>query len=212
MFLGAGFSHDFPAVDGFRLAVGNRGITVGMQFRRGERLTAIQVSVEHGDESWPFLDDANPGVAVAVDVSLVAFGQTEEAFQIEIVVGQVRLLAADKQAGEKAGHHLTHMLSDRIVAGLELVPQGFETRLALGGSALERVESRVDLGHVRYLLANELLGFLDGGQAAVDAVGQPLELVVSRDPFFSSKLIWRESRISWRAPAMRKPGGCKGPP
>ncbi len=149
---------------------------------------------------------------VTVDVSLVAFGQTEEAFQIEIVVGQVRLLAADKQAGEKVGHHLAHVLSDRIVAGLELVPQGFETCLALGGSALERVESRVNLGHIGYLLANDFLGFLDGGQAAVDAVGQPLELVMSGDPFFSSKLRWRESCTSWRASAMRKLGGCKGPP
>ena len=121
MILRASFSHDFSAVDGFRLAVRNCGITVSQQFRRRERLVAIQVSVQHGDESWPFLNDANPGVAMAVDMSLMAFGKAEEALEIEIVVGQVRLIATDEQTGEKAGHHLAHVLSDRIVAGLELV-------------------------------------------------------------------------------------------
>lgn len=142
------------------------------------------------------MDDANPSVPVTVDVSFVAFGKTEEAFQIEIVVGQVRLLAADKQAGEKAGHYLAHVLSNRIIAGLELVPQSFETCLALEGHALERVECRVNPGHIGYLLANDFLGFLDSGQAAVDADGQTLELFMSGDPFFSSKLRWRESRTS----------------
>ena len=103
------------------MAVGNRGIAVVQQFRRGERLLAIQVSVQYGDESWPFLNDANPGMAMAVDMSLVAFGKAEESLEIEIVVGQVRLIATDEQAGEKAGHHLAHVLPDRIVAGLELV-------------------------------------------------------------------------------------------
>ena len=108
-------------MDGFCLAIGNRGIPVGQQFRRSERLVAIQVSVQHWDESWPFLNDANPGMAVAVDVSLVAFGKTEESLEIEIIVGQVRLIATDEQAGEKAVHHFAHVLPDRIVAGLELV-------------------------------------------------------------------------------------------
>ena len=81
---------------GFRLAVGNGGITVGQQFRHSERLAAIQVSVKHGDERWPFLNDANPGVAVAVDMSLVAFRKAEETLEIEIVVGQVRSIAADE--------------------------------------------------------------------------------------------------------------------
>lgn len=146
------------------------------------------MGIKDGDESWSFLNDANSGVAVAVDMSFVAFGNAEESLKIEIVVGQVRLVAADKQAGEKAGHHLSHVLPDWIVAGLKLVPQGFKTYLALWGRASDGIESRVHLGHVSYLLANELLSFFDGGQAVVDAVGQSLELIVSRAPFFSSKL------------------------
>jgi hypothetical protein len=108
-------------MDGFRLAVGNRGVTVDQQFGRSKRLVAIQVSVQHWDESRPFLNDANPGMAVAVDMSLVAFGKAKEAFKIKIVVRQVRLIATDEQTGEKAGHHLAHVLPDWIVAGLELV-------------------------------------------------------------------------------------------
>lgn len=83
-------------MDGCRLAIGYAGITVAQQFRCRERLAAIQVSVEHGDEGWPFLNDANAGVAVTVDMSLVAFRKAEETLEIEIVVGQVRLIAADE--------------------------------------------------------------------------------------------------------------------
>jgi hypothetical protein len=71
-------------------------MTVGVQFRCREGFAAMQVSVEYGDESWPFLNDANSGVTVAMDMSLVAFGKAEEAFQIEIVVRQIRLIAANE--------------------------------------------------------------------------------------------------------------------
>jgi hypothetical protein len=116
------------------------------------------------------LDDANSGMAVTVNVSLVALGKTEEAFQFKVVVGQVRLLAADEQAGEKAGHDFAHVLPGRIGTGLKLVTQVFKTGLAFRSGAVAGIESRVNLRHIGYLLANDVLGFLDGGQAAVDAV------------------------------------------
>jgi hypothetical protein len=77
---------------------------------------------EYGDKRWSFLNDANPGMAMAVDMSLVAFGKSEESFEIEIVVRQAREITTDEQTGEKAGHQLAHVLSNRVSAGLELVP------------------------------------------------------------------------------------------
>ena len=107
---------------GFGLALGNFRATIGKQFCRSERFGAMQMRVEYGDERRPLLNDANPGMAVAVDMSFVAFGKSEESFEIEIVVGQVRLIVTDEQARKKTGHDLGHVLTNRIAVRLELVP------------------------------------------------------------------------------------------
>jgi hypothetical protein len=122
LFLRAGFSHDFPTLLRFGLAVGNFRSAVGKQFHHSERLGAMQVRVEYGDQSRPLLNDANPGMAVPVDMSFMTFGKSEESFEIEIVVGQVRLIVTDEQAREKTGHDLAHVLTNRISVRLELVP------------------------------------------------------------------------------------------
>jgi hypothetical protein len=44
-------------------------------------------------------------------------------------------------------------------------------------------------------------------QSAVDAGGQPSELLRGESPFFESKLRWIESRTSSKASAIRSPGG-----
>jgi hypothetical protein len=49
-------------------------------------------------------------------------------------------------------------------------------------------------------------------QAAIDAVGQPVQLLLSESPFFASKLRSIESRTSSKASAIRRPGGWSGPP
>ena len=51
-----------------------------------------------------------------------------------------------------------------------------------------------------------------GAQPPVDVAGQPPESVVSSPPFFASRLRWSEARTSSKASAIRKPGGCRGPP
>jgi hypothetical protein len=52
----------------------------------------------------------------------------------------------------------------------------------------------------------------DGGQSAVDAVGQAAEVLLGEPPFCASKLRRSESRTSFKASAIRRPGGWSGPP
>jgi hypothetical protein len=48
---------------------------------------------------------------------------------------------------------------------------------------------------------------LDFVQTALDASGQAAELLVGEPPFFSSKFRWIDARTSFKASAIRKPGG-----
>ena len=41
---------------------------------------------------------------------------------------------------------------------------------------------------------------------------QPAELLLREPPFFASKFRWIDSWTSFSASAIRKPGGCSGPP
>ena len=68
-------------------------------------------------------------------------------------------------------------------------------------SAITSTYSRIDL-----------LLLLDFVQARLDASGQAAELLLREPPFFASKFRWIDSRTSFNASAIRKPGGCSGPP
>ena len=41
---------------------------------------------------------------------------------------------------------------------------------------------------------------------------KPAELLLREPPFFASKFRWSDSWTSSSASAIRKPGGCSGPP
>jgi hypothetical protein len=102
------------------------------------------VRVEGQQQRGAFLDEAYPGVPVAVHAALVPFGLAEPAFQVEVVLGHVRVLTPDKQAGRKARHHVAHMLPGRIGARLDLRLQDLKLRLTLGTRAAVGLERRLD--------------------------------------------------------------------
>lgn len=181
-------------MDGLVLAVGSCSIAERHQVVGAEWVPTILVCVQYRNQCWPLLNDANASVAVAVDASFVTFGQAEPTLQVEVVVRQVRLVATHKQAGQKAAHQLGHLLAAGISrAGMELLLQGFEACLALGGRAVVRIESGVHQSHISNLQANGVLGVFNGVQTTVDAVGQALQLLVSAPPFLASRLRCKEA-------------------
>jgi hypothetical protein len=79
------------------------------------------VRVEGQEQRGAFLDEADPGVSVAVNAALVPFGLSKPALQSEIVLRQVHVFTPNKQPRGKAGHDVAHMLPERIVTLLELL-------------------------------------------------------------------------------------------
>ena len=129
-----------------------------------------QMRVEGQQQCGAFLHDAYPSVPVAVDAALVPFGLSKPTLQIEVVLRQVRLFLSPKQPGGKAGHDTAHMLSDRIMALVELLLQDLKLRLTLGTRATVRFERRLDRPHICHVRPYSLLGVMDCRQTPVNVV------------------------------------------
>jgi hypothetical protein len=126
------------------------------------------VRIEGQEQRGAFVDEADPTVLVAVYAALMPFGLSEPAFQVEVILRQVRLLAPDKQPRGKAGHHAAHMLADQIVACLALPLQDLKLLLTLGPRAPVRLERRLDGLDILHIITNGLLDIVDCCQAPVD--------------------------------------------
>ena len=170
------------------------------------------MSVQGQQQAGTFLNDADTGMFVSVDASFVAFGLSEPTFQIEIVLRQLGIITADKQARLETGHDFAHVLRERIAVRLPRVTQGLKSAPTFDLGAGRGRERRLNLCHPVYLLADFPLAGTHLRESAVDAAGQALELIVSAPLFFASRLRCKDSRTSLKASAIRKPGGRSGPP
>ena len=110
------------------LARGRLRTVIGVQVGLTERFGVVQMRVERQGEGGPLLDQPDTGMAVAVDAALVSLGQAEPAFQAQVVLGQLRVWS-DKQTGLEAGHHLGHLLVDRVWLRCESLLQCVELLL-----------------------------------------------------------------------------------
>src|SRR5262249_43476402 len=78
---------------------------------------------------------------------------------------------------------------------------------AIGG-----IQCGLDCPYVCHLVTYVLLGRLHTRQASVNIAGQARELLVGTPPFCASRFRCSDARTSPKASAIRKPGGCNGPP
>jgi hypothetical protein len=124
--------------------------------------------VEGQQQRRAFLDEADPGVAVAMNAALMAFGLSEPPFKVEVVLRQVPLLSPDEQPRGKARHHTAHVVPHRISALLELRLHGLKLCLPLSLCARSRHECRVDSPDILDVGPQRLLDVLDGYQPAVN--------------------------------------------
>lgn len=155
-------------MQGLPLTPWSRTVAIGPYICGCERFRVCQVGVEGQQQRGTFLDDADPGVPVAVNAALVPFGLSKPALQIEVVLWHVHVLTPNKQPRRKAGHDVAHMLPDRIVTRLELRLQDLKLRLTLGIGATVRIERRLHRLDILHMVANHLLGVVDRRQAPVD--------------------------------------------
>ena len=159
-----------------------------------------------------FQHHPNPHVAMAVDPPLVTLRQSKPTLQIEIILDRFKRLLAHEEALKETEHHRGHVVTDRIFGLLELVDQPLELFLAfcaILGPGFEGRRHRLDDLDI---VSDYLLLLLDFVQASPDASGQAAELLLREPPFSASKFRRSDAWTSFRASAIRNPGGCSGPP
>jgi hypothetical protein len=165
------------------------------------------VRVQRVHQRRSFQDQPDPRVAMAVDPPFVTLRQPEPSLQIEVIHDLFEPLLAHEEPVKKAEHHRGHVVTDRIFGLLESVDQLFEPLLAFRailGPGFERRGHRLDDPDI---LPDYLLLLLDFVQSAPDASGQAAELLFSDPPLFSSKFRWSDAWTSFKASAIRRPGG-----
>ena len=139
-------------------------------------------------------------------------GRRNQRSEIEIVLDLLELSRTDKEAGQEADHQRGHVLANWILIPLELIAQLLVLLLAIRATFPANFEGRGHLLEILDIFSNWLLLGLDMLQSPVDAVGQAAELLIFEAPFFASKFRWIDWRTSFKASAIRRPGGWRGPP
>ena len=170
------------------------------------------MGIEGHQQCGAFLDDANSSMAAAVNAAFVAFGLAKPALEVQVVLWEVRVVPSHKQTCLKTRHHAAYVLPRRIITALELLPQGLKLRVTLVARAPVGIKRGLDGPHVCHLLADGFLCRLHARQTSVDIAGQARESFMRTPPFCASRFRCSEARMSPKASAIRKPGGCSGPP
>ena len=170
------------------------------------------MGIEGHQQCGAFLDEANPSMAAAVNAALVAFGLAKPALEVQVVLWEIRVVPSHKQPWLKTRHHAAYVLPRWIITALELLPQGLKLRVTLVARAPVGIKRGLDSSYVCHLLADGLLRCLHARQTSVDIAGQARESFMRTPPFCASRFRCSEARTSPKASAIRKPGGCSGPP
>jgi len=86
----------------------------------------LVVGVERRQECRPFQNDTYPHMTMAMDAAFMTFGKPEETLQVLIVAGEIRIIAADKQARGEGIHGLGHGLSYGEATAVQFFREGLE--------------------------------------------------------------------------------------
>ena len=194
------------------LTSGRLGSAIGQQIIDLKGIGMSLVGVQRQGQGRPLLHDPDARVPMAVDPALVALGPAEPALQLQVVLRQSRLISTGEEALLEARHHRGEVLPNRVAVALEAVPEALELGTTLEATAVRRVECRLHRGDLRHLLPEGCLDLCHQGKAAIEATGQPPQQGLGPPPLRASRFRCSDCRTSPSASAMRKPGGCSGPP
>jgi len=137
-------AHDPTAALAFALTRRRRGVAKGREILGGERLGMPLMGVEHQQERWSALDDSYSGMGMAVNAALVALGETEGTFQVEVVQREVEVVTAHEQSRPERFHGAGHVLPDRVEAFAQPRRQRAEPPAAGGARIGPRVKGILD--------------------------------------------------------------------
>ncbi len=171
----------------------------------------LLMCVQRQHEGGAFQNDSDTGVVMAVNPPFMSLGLAEEAFQVEIVLGQIRV-AAREQPLLETGHDLGHVLVHRIQFRREGLLQAVELLLSLLRRTITGRQRLLYLLDVADIATDLFLDRFDRGKSPADVAREPCDLVLCRPPFFAARFRCKDSLTSFKAAAIRRPGGCSGPP
>lgn len=180
----------------------------------GKRVLVPDVRSERHDADWAAVDKSHARVGAAVDSAFMALWAAEEAFEIEVVARECRVVAADEEAIYEREHHFGHLDPNRVIAGREGRGECDEQPLAIFARAVFWVESGVDFSqdfHVNCDFIERVADELDAPVYAPREGAKSLFAAPFLPPVVAVALSM-DSRSSPSPFAMRKPGGESGPP
>lgn len=127
----------------------------------------LLVGVQRQYQRRAFQYDTNARVVVAVNPPFMPLGQAEEAFQVEIVLGQIQL-ASREQPRLETGHDLGHVFVHRIRFRREGLLQIVELLLSLLPRAAGGSQRLLYLLDVADVAADLFLRRFDVGKSSAD--------------------------------------------
>jgi hypothetical protein len=170
------------------------------------------MGVQRMHQRGPFLDHPDPGMAVAVDPTLVPLGHAEPPLQVQVVLHRREVIPAGEQAGAEAGHQAGHVLMDRVAVTFQTTQDRIEVALACGGSPRRGVQRRGHLPDGRDMAPDRFLLAPDQVLALVDARRQAAQLRLGKAPFCTARFRSSDCLTSVNASLISSPGGWSGPP
>lgn len=170
------------------------------------------MGVQRVHQRRPFLDHPDPGMAVAVDPTLVPLGHAEPPLQLQVALHHCEVIPAGEQAGAETAHQGGHVLMGRVAVAFQTGQDRLEVALARRRSPRGGVRrrghlpDRCDVAQDRFLLGPDQV------QALVDARRQAAQLRLREPPFRAARFRPSGCRTSVSAPLISDPGGWSGPP
>jgi hypothetical protein len=129
------------------------------------------VCVQYQHKRWSFLNDSDTCMAMTMNSSLMAFGQSEEALEIEIVLNLGKLIAASEETNLKGTHQTRHMLMNGVASLLKSSLQPLEFPSSAPAISRRGIESRGNLLDFLHMFLDRGLLVGDELQTAVHAAG-----------------------------------------
>lgn len=191
---------------------GRLAVAVGQQFAGGEWLRVVQMRIQGVDQARAFLHNPHAGMFASMNVAFMSLRLAKPAFQVEVVARLVGVVAAQEQPRVKTAHDLAHVSLKRILAGPKLFPQDFELVLACGAGTECWLQRCLDEPDGLDVTLDGLQAVLNLVQSPGDAPDQTLQLDFGAPPFFAWTFRSKDCCTSRNDSAIRKPGGCNGPP
>lgn len=144
MFRRSGSAHDACTMAAIQDRRRGRRMEPRSQLVCRERLFMSSMGVQGHNERCATQHEPDAGMRMSVDTAFVTFGQTKEPFGIEVVSGQILIIAACKEPFGERAHDLRHLDAYRLFAGFEARRKRREGPLARIGGIVRGVEQGVD--------------------------------------------------------------------